>query len=206
MIREQGSFYEDVVMAGFGGQGLMFIGKLLAYSAMKEGRHVTWIPSYGPEMRGGTANCTVVVSDEEIGSPVTLHPRAIIVMNNPSIEAFEPKVQRDGLLLLSSSFVNRPVTRNDIRVLAVPASELAASAGNERTANMVMLGAYIALTEVVTKESIIQGLKELFIKKLDLFETNVKSFEDGMNFACTHSESSANHNQTYRSQTSGRQV
>lgn len=180
---ERKGLYEDIVMAGFGGQGLMFIGKLLAYSAMKEGKHVTWIPSYGPEMRGGKANCTVVVSSEEIGSPVTSHPRSIIVMNNPSMEAFEPWVQTGGLLLLSSSMVNRAVTRRDVRVLAIPASELADAAGAERSANMVMLGAYVALTDVVAKESVIEGLKELFGKKLDLFEANVRAFEEGMEFA-----------------------
>jgi 2-oxoglutarate ferredoxin oxidoreductase subunit gamma len=170
-------------MAGFGGQGLMFIGKLLAYGAMKEGKHVTWIPSYGPEMRGGTANCTVVVSSEEIGSPVTPHPRAIIVMNNPSLEAFEPKLENNGLLLLSSSLVNRAATRKNVRIVAVPASEIANSAGGERSANMVMLGAYVALTKVVAKESIIEGLKELFGKKIGLFEANVRAFEEGMKFA-----------------------
>jgi 2-oxoglutarate ferredoxin oxidoreductase subunit gamma len=180
---ERKVFYEDIMMAGFGGQGLMFIGKLLAYSAMKEGKHVTWIPSYGPEMRGGKANCTVVISSEEIGSPVTSHPLSIIVMNNPSMEAFEPLVQKGGVLLLSSSMVNRPSTRKDIRVIAVPASEIAVSAGAEKSANMVMLGAYIALTKVVAEGSIIEGLKELFSKKLDAYETNVRAFEDGMKFA-----------------------
>lgn len=175
--------YEDVVMAGFGGQGLMFIGKLLAYSAMKEGRHVTWIPSYGPEMRGGTANCTVVISSEEIGSPVATHPRAIIVMNNPSLEAFESRMQSNGLLLLSSSLVNRPTARKDVRIVSVPASEIAASASAERSANMVMLGVYVALTKVVAKESIIEGLKELFGKKIEQFEGNVRAFEEGMKFA-----------------------
>jgi len=180
---EKKPFYEDVVMAGFGGQGLMFIGKLLAYSAMKEDQHVTWIPSYGPEMRGGTANCTVVISNEEIGPPVVSHPRSVIVMNNPSMEAFEPKIQKDGLLLLSSSMVNSPVTRSDIRTLAVPASELAALAGNEKAANMVLLGAYIAVSKVVSEKSIIEGLKEMFSKKMDLFEINIRAFEAGMKFA-----------------------
>jgi 2-oxoglutarate ferredoxin oxidoreductase subunit gamma len=170
-------------MSGFGGQGLMFIGKLLAYSAMKEGKYVTWIPSYGPEMRGGTANCTVVVSSEEIGSPVAAHPCAVIVMNNPSLEAFEPKLQSSGLLLLSSSLVNRPTTRKDVRIVSVPASEIATSSGAERSANMVMLGVYVALTKIVSKESIIEGLKELFGKKIDLFEANVRAFEEGMKFA-----------------------
>ena len=99
--------YANVIMAGFGGQGLMFIGKLLAYSAMKTGKHVTWIPSYGPEMRGGTANCTVVVSDKEIGSPVITSPQALIIMNNPSLEAFEPRLQPQGTLFLNSSLITR---------------------------------------------------------------------------------------------------
>lgn len=178
------AFYEDVVMAGFGGQGLMFIGKLLAYSAMKEGRTVTWIPSYGPEMRGGTANCTVVVSDDEIGSPVTPHPRALIIMNNPSLEAFEPKLQSNGLLLSNSSFVTRPIARKDIKAIPIPANEIAneiaTEMGNEKAANMVMLGAYIACTNVVSKESIVEGLKELFGKKIDLLDTNIRALEEGM--------------------------
>jgi len=173
-------FYEDVVMAGFGGQGLMFIGKLLAYSAMKEGRTVTWIPSYGPEMRGGTANCTVVVSDDEIGSPVTLHPRALIIMNNPSLETFEPKLQTNGLLLSNSSFVTRPIARKDIKAISITANEIATEMGNEKAANMVMLGAYIACANVVSKDSIVEGLKELFGKKIDLLDTNIRALEEGM--------------------------
>jgi 2-oxoglutarate ferredoxin oxidoreductase subunit gamma len=172
--------YEDVVMAGFGGQGLMFIGKLLAYSAMKEGRNVTWIPSYGPEMRGGTANCTIVISNEEIGSPVIPHPRALIIMNNPSLAAFEPRLQSSGLLLFNSSFVTRTIARKDIQTVSIEANEIAARVGNERAANMVMLGAYIAYTKVVSKESIVRGLEELFGKKIDLLETNIHAFEEGM--------------------------
>jgi 2-oxoglutarate ferredoxin oxidoreductase subunit gamma len=171
--------YEDVVMAGFGGQGLMFIGKLLAYSAMSEGRNVTWIPSYGPEMRGGTANCTVVISQQEIGSPVIPHPRAIIVMNNPSLETFEPRLQKDGLLLANSSFVTRPITRKDIRAISLPANEVATTAGSERAANMVMLGAYVACTKVVSKESIVEGLKALFGSKAEAMGTNMRAFEEG---------------------------
>jgi 2-oxoglutarate ferredoxin oxidoreductase subunit gamma len=177
------SFYEDVVMAGFGGQGLMFIGKLLAYSAMKEGKNVTWIPSYGPEMRGGTANCTVVISNEEIGSPVIPRPRALIVMNNPSLETFEPRLRNNGLLLFNNSFVTRPIIRTDIKAVSIPANELAVTAGDERTANMVMLGAYIACTKVVSKESIVEGLKELFGKKIELLDKNVRAFDEGMKLA-----------------------
>lgn len=176
------AFYEDVVMAGFGGQGLMFIGKLLAYSAMKEGKNVTWIPSYGPEMRGGTANCTVVISNEEIGSPVTPHPRSLIIMNNPSMEAFEPRLASKGLLLANSSFVTKKVTRKDITAAFLPANAIAAAVGNEKVANMVMLGAYIAYKKVVSKESVIQGLRELFDKKLELIDVNVRALEEGIKF------------------------
>ena len=175
-------FYEDVIMAGFGGQGLMFIGKLLAFSAMKEGRNVTWIPSYGPEMRGGTANCTIVVSDAEIGSPIIPHPRTIIIMNNPSLEVFEPKLRTNGLLLSNSSFVTEPVKRKDVRAIRIPANEVALKVGNEKAANMVMLGAYIAQSSVVSKESILVGLSELFEKKAELLETNVKAFEAGLRY------------------------
>lgn len=174
------SLYEDVVMAGFGGQGLMFIGKLLAYSGMTEGKNVTWIPSYGPEMRGGTANCTVVISQQEIGSPVIPRPRALIIMNNPSLETFESRLQKDGLLLSNSSFVTRPIARKDIRLISMPANEVAAAAGNEKAANMVMLGAYVARTKVVLKESIVEGLKELFGSKIEALETNVRALEEGM--------------------------
>jgi 2-oxoglutarate ferredoxin oxidoreductase subunit gamma len=176
-------FYEDIVMAGFGGQGLMFIGKLLAFSAMKEGRNVTWIPSYGPEMRGGTANCTVVISEEEIGSPIIPHPHALIIMNNPSLEAFEQRLQSNGLLIYNSSLVTRPVTRKDIMSISVPANDVASTAGNEKAANMVMLGAYTGHVKVVSKESIVEGLRELFEKKVDLLETNVRAFEEGFRLA-----------------------
>jgi 2-oxoglutarate ferredoxin oxidoreductase subunit gamma len=176
------ALYEDVIMAGFGGQGLMFIGKLLAYSAMKEGRNVTWIPSYGPEMRGGTANCTVVISKGEIGSPVIPHPRSVIVMNNPSLEAFEQRLGGNGLLLSNSSFVTKPTGRKDIRALSIPANEIAAGVGNERAANMVMLGAYIACTKIVSKESIADALKELYGAKINVLEANMRALEEGMKF------------------------
>jgi 2-oxoglutarate ferredoxin oxidoreductase subunit gamma len=172
--------YANVIMAGFGGQGLMFIGKLLAYSAMKAGKHVTWIPSYGPEMRGGTANCTVVISDEEIGSPVITTPQALIIMNNPSLEAFEPRLQPQGLLLLNTSLITRAVTRRDIETIPIRANEIAADAGEKRAANMVMLGAYVARTNIISREAILEGLKELFAKKSEFLSANVRAFERGM--------------------------
>jgi len=174
--------YANVIMAGFGGQGLMFIGKLLAYSAMKTGKHVTWIPSYGPEMRGGTANCTVVISDKEIGSPVITSPQALIIMNNPSLEAFESRLQPQGTLFFNSSLITRQVTRKDIKVIAIPANDIAVEVGEKRTANMVMLGAYVARTKIASKESILEGLKEFFGKKIQFLDVNTKAFEKGMEY------------------------
>jgi 2-oxoglutarate ferredoxin oxidoreductase subunit gamma len=177
------SLYANVIMAGFGGQGLMFIGKLLAYSAMKTGKHVTWIPSYGPEMRGGTANCTIVISDEEIGSPVITSPQALIIMNNPSLKAFESRLQPNGFLFLNSSLITHQVTRKDIEAIAIPANDIAIEAGEKRAANMVMLGAYIARTKVVPTESILEGLKEFFGKKIQFLDVNTQAFEKGMEYS-----------------------
>lgn len=175
------SLYENVIIAGFGGQGVLFIGRLLAYAAMKEGRNVTWIPSYGPEMRGGTANCTVVVSDEVIGAPVITSPHALIVMNNPSLDAFEPRLKTGGLLIINSSLITRGTKRNDITVVKAPANKIAFEIGSDRAANMVLLGAYIARTKVVTKGNILGALqKVLGEKKKQLFEINRVAFEKGI--------------------------
>ena len=169
-------------MAGFGGQGLMFIGKLLAYSAMKAGKHVTWIPSYGPEMRGGTANCTIVISDEEIGSPVITSPQALIIMNNPSLEAFEPRLQPRGMLFLNTSLITRQASRRDLDVIAIPANDIATEVGEKKVANMVMLGAYVAKTRVVSKEGVLEGLKEFFEKKSEFLDVNARALEKGMEY------------------------
>ncbi|UCG37289.1 MAG: 2-oxoacid:acceptor oxidoreductase family protein [Candidatus Bathyarchaeota archaeon] len=174
--------YADVIMAGFGGQGLMFIGKLLAYSAMKAGLNVTWIPSYGPEMRGGTANCTVVISSEEIGSPVITSPKALIIMNNPSLEAFEPRLEPEGMLFLNSSLVTRSVERKDIKVMPTPANAIAAEVGEPKTANMVMLGCYISKTKLLPPETVLEGLKEFFEKKARYVDVNIQAFEKGVQY------------------------
>ena len=115
----------DIMIAGFGGQGVLFAGQLLAYAAMDEGREVTWIPSYGPEMRGGTANCTVVIADEEIGSPLVRNPQAGIAMNLPSLDKYESAIRPGGVLVVNASMVNRAVERTDIRAVAIPCNEIA---------------------------------------------------------------------------------
>lgn len=182
-VGTKGPLYETVIMAGFGGQGLMFIGKLLAYSAMKTGKHVTWIPSYGPEMRGGTANCTIVISDEEIGSPVITSPKALIIMNNPSLDAFEPRLQPQGKLFLNSSLITHQPTRSDIEVVTIPANDIAVEVGEKRATNMVMLGAYISSVNVVSKQNLLEGLKEFFAKKTQFLQVNTKAFERGFTYS-----------------------
>jgi 2-oxoglutarate ferredoxin oxidoreductase subunit gamma len=150
---------QEIVISGFGGQGALFAGQLLAYAAMDEGKHVTWIPSYGPEMRGGTAHCVVVVSDEEIGSPIVRNPSAAIVLNNPSMEKYQPLVKQQGFLLVNRSLINLPATRGDIHTIDVPASDVAAEIGESRMLNVIMLGALIACTNVVPLEAIDRALE-----------------------------------------------
>lgn len=154
---------EKVIMAGFGGQGIMAIGKLLAYAGMLEGKHVTWMPSYGPEMRGGTANCAVVVSDEEVGSPLISHDgTAAIVMNLPSLTKFEKELVPGGKLIINKSLIDIEPTRKDLDVYYVSANELAMELGNAKVANMVILGAYLELTKIVDVESVLHAFLKVF--------------------------------------------
>lgn len=148
----------EIVIAGFGGQGVLFTGQLLTYAAMDEGKEVTWIPSYGPEMRGGTANCTVVVSDEEIGSPMVSNPLAVIAMNLPSLDKYESKVKTGGVLVVNESMVDREVTRKDIKVIMVKANDIAEELGDKRMTNMVLLGALIANLPVLPVKAIEKAL------------------------------------------------
>ncbi len=143
---------QEVIVAGFGGQGVLFAGKLLAYTAMEVGKEVTWIPSYGPEMRGGTANCTVVISDEEIGSAFVKNPTAVIAMNKPSLDKFEKLVAPGGVLVVNSSMVDRPVERTDITVVSLPANEIAEEIGSSKSVNMVVLGALLGNLDLVPME------------------------------------------------------
>jgi 2-oxoglutarate ferredoxin oxidoreductase subunit gamma len=142
--------YMDAIIAGFGGQGVMLIGNLLAYAGMHHGLEVTYIPVYGPEMRGGTANCTVVLSDEPIGSPIIHTPQSLIIMNGPSLTKFAPRLVDGGILVLNTSLVpEETADASRVRVIGVPANAIADGIGNTRMANMVALGAYVAATGVV---------------------------------------------------------
>lgn len=172
--------HEETVFSGFGGQGVLFSGQLLAYAGMAEGLYVTWIPSYGPEMRGGTANCTVIVSEEEIGAPVVRNPSVAIVFNGPSMDKYEPLVKSGGLLLVNSSLINRGSARDDIRVVTIPASDVATELGNVRMANMVLLGAFVTLTGLVDLETVKQQLDEhLSQRQRKWLEPNYVALEKG---------------------------
>ncbi|HPF87745.1 MAG TPA: 2-oxoacid:acceptor oxidoreductase family protein [Candidatus Limiplasma sp.] len=145
---------KQFLIAGFGGQGVLLIGQLIAKSAMLEGNEVSWMPSYGPEMRGGEANCAVVVSDEAIGSPLVSEPPILVAMNKPSLLKFMPKMPKGGLLLYNSSLIENPELRDDITVIAVPCNAIAESLKVPRVANMVMLGALQAATKAFSDESL----------------------------------------------------
>lgn len=172
----------ESIFAGFGGQGVMLMGQLLAYSGMYEGKNTTYVPSYGPEMRGGTANCSVVVSDELIGSPVISEPNIVVAMNRPSMERFEGMIKSGGILFYNSSLIDVKPKRTDIKVIAVPANEIATEIGNSRVANMVVIGAILKSTSIVHMDTVMKVLQEKVLtgKKKDLVEINRKAIEKGM--------------------------
>ncbi len=149
----------EIIIAGFGGQGVMFAGQVLAYAAMDEGLEVTWIPSYGPEMRGGTANCTVVIADEEIGSPMVRNPKALIAMNEPSLDKYEQTVKTGGLVVVNTSLINRAVGRSDVQVVEVPANKIAEEIGDRRLTNMVMLGTLLANLSVLPPDAVAKAME-----------------------------------------------
>jgi 2-oxoglutarate ferredoxin oxidoreductase subunit gamma len=178
----------EIIIAGFGGQGVLFAGQVLAYAAMDNGLEVTWIPSYGPEMRGGTANCTVIVSSETIGSPLVLNPRAAIVLNLPSLDKYEPLVQPGGVLVANSSLINRGPERNDIDSIFIPANEIAESLGNKRLTNMVAIGAMLARLPVLSLEAIEKALEDHLPKRhQQLLPVNFRALRDGGKFAREYS-------------------
>jgi len=179
----------DVIMAGFGGQGILMIGNLLSLAAMEEGRHVTYFPAYGVEMRGGTANCTVVISDEEIGSPVVGAPKACVIMNGPSLEKYLPMLQGGGVLVINSSLVDpAKANRSDIRLLSIPANDIARQVlGSQQMASMVALGAYVALSGVVSMETLFACLPKVISRKYEKFiPLNVNALKEGESFARNH--------------------
>ncbi|MDQ7032218.1 MAG: 2-oxoacid:acceptor oxidoreductase family protein [Desulfonauticus sp.] len=179
------SKYVDVIIAGFGGQGVMLIGNLLAYAAMEQGLNVTYIPVYGPEMRGGTANCTVVIGEEEIGSPIIFNPLSLIAMNRPSLDKFQPRVQDNGVLILNSSLVEPSLAeKNRLKAYAIPVNELADKLGNLRLANMVALGAYVQATGIVPLQAVKNALPNVISSHYaHLIPDNAKALQTGYDYA-----------------------
>ncbi len=178
------SFYYDLVISGFGGQGVLVIGNLLADAAMREGKHVTFLPIYGVEMRGGTANCTVVVSSEEIGSPVIEKPHAGIIMNLPSLVKYQPRFLPGALMLFNSSLIDpREASRQDIDILPIPVNEIAIENGNPKLANMVALGALIEKTRLVRMTSLFESLTKVIDERYHaLIPYNIQAIEKGAQF------------------------
>ncbi len=150
----------EIIMSGFGGQGVMSMGQVVCYAGLAEGKEVSWLPSYGPEMRGGAAYCMVVVSEEPVGSPVVPKPDALIIMNRPSLDKFEKALKPGGLLVLNTSMCDKEPERKDIEVVKIPATDIANELGNIRVANMVALGAFLGVRPVVTVDSIVEALQE----------------------------------------------
>ena len=169
----------EIKFAGFGGQGILLIGKILAHAAMEEGYEVAWVPSYGPEMRGGTAYCTVVIADRPIGSPIIKNPLHLVAMNGPSLEKFAPTVKKGGIIFVNSSLINFASGRDDVDEFTVPVMEIAKSVGNMRAANIVALAAFVARSKLVSMETLRKCIKEEFSKKPKLIPLNMKAVDAG---------------------------
>jgi 2-oxoglutarate ferredoxin oxidoreductase subunit gamma len=175
---------EEIIFSGFGGQGALFAGQLLAYAALDSGLHVTWIPSYGPEMRGGTAHCTVVVSDEPIGSPLVRHPQSAVALNLPSFEKYEELVKEGGLLVYNESLVPAKPSRAGVRFVPVPANDIAEALGNVRMANVVLLGAYLVATDILPLQTVEAALDlHLGARQRKFLDANKEALRRGAEYA-----------------------
>ncbi|MFC2032250.1 2-oxoacid:acceptor oxidoreductase family protein [Chloroflexota bacterium] len=171
------------IFAGFGGQGVLSMGLSLTQAAMREGKNVTYLPAYGAEVRGGTANCTVAISDEEIASPVASLPEFVIAMNQPSMVRFQHQLQSGGMFFLNSSLIDAEVMRGDIKVVRIPANAIAEQMSNPRSANMVMLGAFIKNSGLVKLDTLFEVLEEAFKKKGKLVAVNKEALLAGYNLS-----------------------
>jgi 2-oxoglutarate ferredoxin oxidoreductase subunit gamma len=169
----------EVQFAGFGGQGIMLMGQIMAQAAMLQGYEVVWIPSYGPEMRGGTAYCTVVISDRPIGSPIIRNPKHLVAMNRPSLEKFAPTVKSGGTIFINSSLISIDAGRADVEVIKVPIIEIAKELGNVKAANIVALAAFVSRSQVVDFELLRESVKEKFAGKEKLIPLNMKALAEG---------------------------
>lgn len=178
------AFYKELLAAGFGGQGIMMLGQLVAFSGIEDGRNVTWIPSYGPEMRGGTANCSCVVSDEPVGSPIVTSGDVVVVMNQPSLTKFEGSVKPGGILIYDSDLVEYPNPRTDCTVIPVNSQTVSAELGSNKVANIVILGVLVEASKMVSSESVEKVIREkLGAKKPKFLPMNLEAYEKGRQIA-----------------------
>ena len=175
----------EVMFAGFGGQGILLSAKILAHAAMEEGMEVAWVPSYGPEMRGGTAYCTVVISDRLIGSPIIRNPMHLVAMNRPSLEKFAPVVRSSGVILVNSSLISIGADRDDVDELRVPVNDIAIKLGSVRSANIVALSAFVARSGVVQLETLRSCVTEEFSNKKALIPLNMAAIDEGQKAAAS---------------------
>lgn len=171
---------QEIIFAGFGGQGILSMGKFLAYAGMDAGLSVSWLPSYGPEMRGGTANCSVILTEDAVGSPIVSEADTVVVMNRPSLDKFENAIRPNGVLIVDSDLVNREPERKDITVISIPAQKIAEEIGSKKIANMVLLGALVAKTGIVPMETLLESLRGH--GKASFFEINKLALEKGAEF------------------------
>jgi 2-oxoglutarate ferredoxin oxidoreductase subunit gamma len=182
----------SIIISGFGGQGTLFAGQLLTYAALEYDKHCTWIPSYGPEMRGGTAHCTVIISDEEIGSPLVRYPNAVIAMNLPSLDKYEKLVKPGGFMIANSSLINRTISPEEYTALFIPGSETAEELGNSRITNMVMLGALLQAMPVLPMDTLKTALENHMPERNRKFlPLNYQALEAGAKFAAENLKETA---------------
>ncbi|HIS24970.1 MAG TPA: 2-oxoacid:acceptor oxidoreductase family protein [Candidatus Faeciplasma gallinarum] len=175
--------YTQILIAGFGGQGILFAGKFLAYKGLLEGKQISWLPSYGPEMRGGTANCSVIISDTPVGSPIVSNPDILVVMNLPSLDKYENAAVPGSKIFVDSALIDRKVQREDVDVFYIPATKLASDAGIPTLANMIMMGKMIRQTSVVSFDDIKSALEKVVsAKHADMLSYNLKALETGYNY------------------------
>lgn len=173
----------NILIAGFGGQGVLFAGKCLAYKGLTEGKQVSWLPSYGPEMRGGTANCSVILSDSPVGSPIVSNPDVLIAMNLPSLDKYENEAVSGAKIFVESTLISRKVERKDVEAFYVPATKMATEIGAPTLANMVLIGKMIKETEAVDFSTIEEGLKKVIpARKADMLELNLKALKAGFDY------------------------
>ncbi len=173
----------QILIAGFGGQGVLFAGKCLAYEGMFDNKNVSWLPSYGPEMRGGTANCSVIISDESVGSPIVSTPDVLIVMNSPSLDKYENATVKNGKIFIDSTLISREVARKDVNAYYIPATKIAQDLGIPTLANMVIVGKMIKETGITTLEKTCEAMKKVVSSRhQDLLQANIKALNAGFNY------------------------